>query len=310
MGKPNLFPFSGKGVRQYGSNKRFHLWFVIVIVVFCLTRTFNVALAIDDDQDGMSDVWQRTYNIPTGSTNDDFDGDLFPNVLENYFGTNPRLNGYPTQLLDTCGLPIITTNNGFIAARWRSVPGIRYQLQRSTNLVDWVNAGSPLVGTGGIVTITSTGFPATTTPALFYRLASLPPNDADGDGLNAFEESLLGTSDLKTDTDGDHVSDLTEFRLGLNPASAASLDGDVIPDDWEIFHFGSSAALPNVDTDNDGFTNLEEFQFDLDPNQNDFANGIVTHIYTYDKANRLTGVNSVLVESFSYDAENNLTNSQ
>lgn len=35
-------------------------------------------------------------------------------------------------------------------------------------------------------------------------------------------------------------------------------DGDGMPDDWEIAHFGSIAALPGDDFDRDGFTNLQE----------------------------------------------------
>lgn len=276
---------------------------IAVLCPFC-------ASALDDDGDGMSDVWQRAYNIPTASGTNDLDGDGFSNLLENYFGTNPRLNGFPTPLLDTYGLPVIgVTSGGFVGARWRTVVGIRYQVQRSTNLVNWVNVGTPSTGSGAIFTVASTSFPVTNTVRVFYRLGPIPSLDSDGDGLNAFEEGLLGTSDTDTDSDGDYVSDVIEFRLGLHPATAASNDGDAIPDDWEIFHFGSAAALAGSDPDNDGFSNRDEFEFNLNPNLNDFADGMVTHIYTYDDAGRLKTVNNALTEGFAYDPEGNLTNS-
>lgn len=41
--------------------------------------------------------------------------------------------------------------------------------------------------------------------------------DDDKDGLNFLEELSAGTSDLKTDTDGDGFSDLVEIQTGHNP---------------------------------------------------------------------------------------------
>ncbi len=43
------------------------------------------------------------------------------------------------------------------------------------------------------------------------------------------------------------------------------LDGDDIPDWWELYYFGSTAAWRDDDADADGFTNLQEFRDRTDP---------------------------------------------
>jgi hypothetical protein len=42
-------------------------------------------------------------------------------------------------------------------------------------------------------------------------------------------------------------------------------DGDGMDDQWEIAHFGSTAATAGADADEDGLTNLAEFQHQSDP---------------------------------------------
>jgi|GEM_PF-2354334 len=58
--------------------------------------------------------------------------------------------------------------------------------------------------------------------------------------------------------------------LGLIPFSMepinADADQDGVTDAWEIFHFGDLLQDPGGDRDGDQLTNLEEFQWNLDPN--------------------------------------------
>src|SRR5205823_8386412 len=70
----------------------------------------------------------------------------------------------------------------------------------------------------------------------------------------------------------------------LNPTDT---DSDGLPDWWELKYFSSAtAALPNDDSDGDGFTNVQEFLAGTDPTSgasalrvsNITGDGLTTHI--------------------------------
>jgi len=76
--------------------------------------------------------------------------------------------------------------------------------------------------------------------------------DTDGDGVPDYLEIILGTNPNSSDTDGDGLPDGWELKYGLNPRSSTGRDG------------------ASGDFDNDGITNLQEYQQGTSP-----ADGVV-----------------------------------
>lgn len=77
-----------------------------------------------------------------------------------------------------------------------------------------------------------------------------------------------------TDTDGDGLSDYDEVHTyGTDPLEWDT-DGDGLPDKWEIDHSLNPlvADNPSSDSDNDGLTLEQEFQYDTNPNNPDTDN--------------------------------------
>ena len=86
--------------------------------------------------------------------------------------------------------------------------------------------------------------------------------DSDNDGLNNLQEYAAGTSPNLSDTDGDNLSDSNELNHhGTNPL-LNDTDGDQLPDGWEVSQGFNPlvAAVADIDSDGDGFSDLGEFK--------------------------------------------------
>ncbi|MHA2365457.1 MAG: hypothetical protein ACXAC7_15985, partial [Candidatus Hodarchaeales archaeon] len=92
-------------------------------------------------------------------------------------------------------------------------------------------------------------------------------NDQDEDELLNYLEHYFGSSPLDNDTDSDGLEDYLELISGTSLLDTDS-DSDKIPDGWE-YKNGLDPTNPqdaNDDPDNDGHSNLKEFQGNSDPN--------------------------------------------
>ena len=121
-----------------------------------------------------------------------------------------------------------------------------------------------------VVCLATTNAPLSEPPTSFFRAGTL--RDSDMDGLSdAFETLVLGSSPSLRDTDGDGLvdgSDPSPLASDLDPATGAlaDLDGDALPDAWELFRLGATNALHSATgLTASGFTANAALASGLDP---------------------------------------------
>ena len=151
------------------------------------------AQMIDQNGNGISDIWELIYNANGIDPNADSDGDGFSNIQEAIAGTNPfDSNSYPR-------IPITFCSPTDFSVTMPAALGKQYQLQSvNTALGDtnWVVETNLVARSGTNVTLTA---PVTAT-AKFYRVA-ISDVDSDGSGL---------------------MNDWEKYQLGLDPSNALS----------------------------------------------------------------------------------------
>jgi hypothetical protein len=109
-----------------------------VIGVLESGSTLNLAgnyTITDSNSNGISDSWETQFFggvNPNLTPTTDTDGDGMPDSLEFLVGTNPTNN---TSLLKLAE-PMMMSNN-VIEVQWPTAAGRAYQLQSSTNVIDW-----------------------------------------------------------------------------------------------------------------------------------------------------------------------------
>jgi hypothetical protein len=199
------------------------------------------AYGLDLDSDGVSDVYLDHFGIAPIGIETDLDDDGYTTGAEAQFGTDP---GSPASHPDLS--PTLAGNQ--LDLRWSTVAGIVYQLQSSDDLTTWTDDGVFVLGDDNAASATRTP----ETLRRFYRLSASHGPDEDGDGLDLYEELLLGTDPTNPDTDGDGVSDGEEVQAKTSPTNPDS-DGDGISDGEE------AARNTDPNDDGDGFTANPEF---------------------------------------------------
>lgn len=103
----------------------------------------------------------------------------------------------------------------------------------------------------------------------FYTCSRDGTGDYDNDGLNDLKEYQNNTNPTVSDTDGDSLSDGGEVNLYKTSPNDSDSDGDRMPDSWEVTNdLNPILNDANEDKDNDGFSNLKEYQRRTDPSDN------------------------------------------
>lgn len=172
----------------------------------------------DLDADGMSDAWEVVHfgDTTTAIASEDNDGDTRTNLDESAFGTDPwDSRSYL--------LPKIDFVDSQVRFSWPTVPYLDYRIEFSKDLLQWADIEDVTFFTlnGSVIEYMDNAIGE----LKFYRLRPANAVDEDGDGLNKWEESMLGTSDTNLDSDGDFMADVYEFnRPGLDAAVVNDFD--------------------------------------------------------------------------------------
>jgi len=75
-----------------------------------------------------------------------------------------------------------------------------------------------------------------------------------------------GTITQNTDTDSDGIEDYRELAVYNTNRESSDTDGDNMPDGWEVtYELNPTANDASSDKDNDGYSNLKEYQSGTDP---------------------------------------------
>lgn len=152
-------------------------------VLVLATAAVPLGAIIDQDGDGISDVWSALYPA-AGAPNDDADGDGATNAVEAVAGTDPT---------DPTSRPACTLEStaGFFIVRWQGVPGKLYWIETSTDLDLWTMLPATYVGAGTEIPAIA-GTAATAGDRAFWRTC-VEDQDSDDDGVSNWEEVELGT---------------------------------------------------------------------------------------------------------------------
>ncbi|MDD4016430.1 MAG: hypothetical protein PHV28_00665 [Kiritimatiellae bacterium] len=213
-------------------------------------------LSTDTDGDTLPDGWEATYGWPLTVFNDpgaDPDGDGLNNVQEAAFGTNPEKPDTDSNHLASFQMVFTEGLSNRVSVLYRAAQG----------------NGDGRSATLGILS-------ASHAIQYSYNTNSVAP------GLKLTYRIGTDTDPLVRDTDNDGLGDRDETFVWHTDPFVADSDGDLWLDGWEAQNYnpGTGAFDPCVydawdaDPDEDGLTNVEEFDNGTNPNNNDTDNDL------------------------------------
>jgi hypothetical protein len=180
--------------------------------------------------DGLHDPWQQQFGMTAAQKWDDPDADGRTNFEESVSKSHPFVADAPYSLAGALTPAVERPGpDSFIARMPDSAQGRRYILEVSDTLLpgSWTtatmagNAAPYQWGTGEEISAEAlTG----NSPRKFFRWKIDDP-DSDGDMVNDWNETLLGSNPQAADTDGDGFLDGEEYQQSANPLSDADLPG-------------------------------------------------------------------------------------
>lgn len=236
------------------------------------------ALSTDTDSDGMSDDWEVLYSLDplVDDASSDLDSDSLSNLEEYTLGTDPtsvdsdndtlsdadEVNTYLTDPTsndsDNDGLNDGAEVNTYITDPVDSDSdndGLSDGVEVNIQGTDPNNADSDADGIYDGVEVNTYG----SNPMLA---------DTDSDGVNDGDEvNTYNTDPASSDSDNDGLNDGEEINTYNTDPNISDSDGDGMSDGWEVTSSLDPLELDDrLDSDNDGWTNLQEYQADSDAN--------------------------------------------
>ncbi|WP_367870235.1 DUF1800 family protein [Luteolibacter sp. Populi] len=169
------------------------------------------AYAVDGNGNSQSDVWEMYFGAAGLSASADADKDGWSNLNESLAGTNP---------LDPKSWPRaeVSLSEGEPLLSWQGVAGKRYQIWGSTDLEAWSSLESNIPGSGGL-TLRDLGALG---PGAYFKVEP-SDTDSDGDGVNDWEELMVGFDPATNRTGRFDQTDAQRVVAGISAASTSTV---------------------------------------------------------------------------------------
>ena len=185
-----------------------------LVIVMCIAAWLPSEAAIDRDGDQISDIWQKQFSV-TSSAEDDEDGDGADNRAESEAGTDPRDSNSLFRILGCHWIG----ESGSVCVQWMAVQGKSYRVEArclfDNGASGWLELGQyhhrDPDDSIELTLVEPEGSQLFASGQCFVRIV-VEDRDQDGDGLNDWEERVVGT-----DPDGDSSgSDLNQAIAWLD----------------------------------------------------------------------------------------------
>jgi hypothetical protein len=149
-----------------------------------------------------------TYNPPTNYVG----ADSFTYVISDGQGSSATGTVHVSVSLQIQITGAVRTSSNSMMVTFEAATGVNYELQASSNLVQWTTIGPATEVTPGIFEVNDPG--AAAAPMRFYRVAVIDENDAPLGAMDEYElvandilaVAMPGVLDNDTDADGDMLS--------------------------------------------------------------------------------------------------------
>src|SRR6185369_2522214 len=144
-------------------------WFTTGVCMAIAVFSPKPLSGLDQNGDGLSDLWQQQYSVPSTDADLDYTGNGLTNRQKSLLGLDPHDPNARFRL------NIVSDSaNAQLRLQLNTVYGNRYQIERSSDLRSWSAFNSPIVGTGQLAEI-SLPLPQTST---FFRATAAGDIDA------------------------------------------------------------------------------------------------------------------------------------